>query len=454
MTNWKRVLDRDPTLILEERADRQGQVYARWWSIDAQAWRRRASGMHVRSPGDEVDPVREAAVVAWGVGLHAQIQNGVGRSRGPSVREVLDRYLDSELTGAARRYRQDVERAAKVIEEVLGASTPWARVTAASAAEVWRALARRSPDGGGRRWAVRVAELLWRVGGWVELQGHTLTGTGPRAPHFWRGALMRDWVRYSGFEPEPATRPRYTPDELHALWSALDGADVRLRLALELAGPELRLGQVARARRSDVDLTLGVGVHALGTLRVRGRGAKGGLLISLDRHARRVLEAAILEGHLAGLEIALRGGEIADYFLVPGGALVGGRASVASGAEHPIAASTLRRLVQAWERQSDVESRAGRGWHALRRAAVDAAVELHDDPDVLDRLGGWSPGSGVRTRVYRDRRDERVAAEAEHVRSQLRASFRGPVNAPGDQSDKRPAKISPAPNWDIISRGH
>ena len=444
MNTWKRTVGARPTLILEEREDRGLQVYARWWCPVTQAWRRRATGLTVRPAlGADVDPTLEMEAVAVGVRLYAEVQ-AAGASAAATratIREVLDTYLESETEGLSHRYRQDLRRAAALIEEALGVSTPWARVTTAKVAEIWRGLAQRSSDGRGRRWAVRVAEVAWRVGAWAELQGLAVAGGGLRPPHGWRGLVARDFRRLAGVEPQEPARPRYSHAELRMLWDVLDQADPRLRLAVVgLGGGELRLGQVARTRRSNLDLTLGRGVHGLGTVRVLGRGRKQGVEVSLDAPARRAVEEALVEGFLSILEGAYREGAIDDYPLVPGGPMSDGKVPLAPASTRPISPSTLRRMYRAWERMAGVPTKEGRGWHAYRRAAVDAAVDLHGDPEVLARVGAWSAHSDVRARIYRARSDERVAVEAEKVRARLRASFQG-----ADDGPTRPAGTSAHP---------
>lgn len=447
MSTWKRTVGARPYVILEERADRGGQVYARWWCSSAQAWRRRATGVHLRTEaGWHVDPSQEMEAVSAGLRLHARIQAGqeAGSENGTTVREVLDAYCESETEGLSRRYNQDIRRAAGVIEEALGASTLWAQVTTAKVAEIWRGLARRSPDGRGRRWAVRVAELVWRVGAWAELQGLVGTGAGPRPPHGWRRHLARDFDRLGGEAGKEPARPRYSPEALRSLWRALERVDARLALAvLALGGGELRLGQVVRTRRSDLDLTLGSGVFGLGTAHVLGSERKLGVVLSLDAPARRAVEDALLDGHICVLEAAYRNGAIEDYPLVPGGPMIEGKIPLGPAAARPISPSTLRRLYRTWERLARVPTKPGRGWHACRRASVDAAVGLHDDHAVLARVGGWSPHSDVRARIYRARSDERVAAEAERVRARLRASFQEPHGC------RRPIQAEGAPTFPI-----
>lgn len=432
---WMRRVGPRPHVRIEERWDRGGEIYARWWDSRPDGrrpgggWRRRALGIRLRPRLDaEIDVRAEADALE----LAGRMRDALGRGADPSnevvyhVHQVLSQYLAEETDGLGRRYQRDLERGAEVLEELLGAATSWATLGPGAGPTVWRALAARSVDGAGRRWAERTVELLWRAAAWAEREGLVAPGLGPRPTARWRSALGRDWGRVSGVQHHQIAHPRYTEAELRALWSAITLADPRLQVALAVSGPELRLGQAARARRRDLALDLGVGEHGLGRVRIPGCGNKHGVTIDLDAHARRVLDQA-LAGHLGLLEAAHRQGAIEDYPLVPGGPMTGREVAVGPASMRSVAEATLRRWYRAWEARAGVRHVAGRGWHAARRAASDLAADLATDPDVLDAVGGWAAGSGVRARVYRDHRDARVRIEAERLRTRLRARVRAPT---------------------------
>lgn len=428
-TVWRRTWYPSPVLVLEERGGPGGVVYARWWVTRPGGqgrWRRLSTGLRVRPAGAQpVAPERERRVLELGERMHGALRAGrdvtAESCAGRAVRDVLDAYLRTEARGLSQRYRADLERAAEALADLLGLHTPWAALTPASGRSVWVGLAEGS-DGAGERWAVRVVELLWRAGAWAALRGLTAGQAALSPPRGWRRALAADWARLAraGGEAPAAARERYTEDEARRLWAALPFADPRLRLAVELGAPALRLGQVVRVRRSDLDLKLGLGVQGMGRVRVRGARGKAGTSVDLDLSARRAVDEALC-GLLAERERAYRAGVLQDYALVPGGRLVDGVAPVAAEPLRPLSPSALRVLYGAWERAAGVSHTPSRGWHGLRRLATDLAAADCQDADVLDRVGGWAPGSAARSRVYRDHADRRAHEAAEVLRAQVRA---------------------------------
>jgi integrase len=446
MDRWQRTYAPRPTLTLVERSDRGGMVYARWWERRDDAaggWKRRSLGIRLRPrPGAPIDPEVEAGALDVGRRMHEALTRGADPasaldSAQLTVARALGSYIEAETIGLGRRYRGDVRRAAEIVSNTLGAETPWSALSPRSGTTIWRSLALQSPDGKGQRWAERVTELLWRTGSWVELTGRSVPGTSLRAPAGWRRMLRNDWGRLCDSETTTIARPRYTEEEAQALWAALEVVSAPLRLLVTIGAPELRLGQVARVRRSDVVLDLGTGAHGFGRVRVPGAGTKTGTWIDLDQHARRALEHELTDGYLTALERTFRNGELDDYPLIPGGPLHDGRARFTAPAPSPISMSTLRRWYRAWEEAAGIAHVPGRGWHALRRMAADLGAGRSNDSAVLDRLGSWRPGSGVRERVYRDREDERVRHEAELLRSELRASLRVSASEPERRTPHR-----------------
>ncbi len=429
---WKRTWSPTPVVAMEERGGPGGTVYARWWQPRGVRgkWIRRSSGLRLRDAGDEgVSPEEERRALELGARMHAALRAGrdpaMELRAGRPLGEVLDLYLRTETPGLSGRHRRDLERAAGVIAEVLGAETQWSAITATSARTLWRAVAAGSAAGRGERWALRVAELLFRVGAWATLQGEV--GSGFSAPAAWRRALAADWARIArkGQASPAVGRPRYSEDEAVRLWARLDDADPRLRLVVQVGAPGLRLVQVARVLRSDLRLALGVGEHGLGRLHVRGTRGKPGVTVDLDAAARRAVDDA-LTGLLAEREAAYRAGTIGDYALIPGGRLVGDCAPLGRDPLRPISVSTLRTLHRAWERSADVDPR---GLRALRRLGADLAAgeaEAGTTPEAMDHLGGWAVGSRTRERVYRDAADLRARAEAERLRARIRARLRVP----------------------------
>src|SRR5581483_2181060 len=94
--------------------------------------------------------------------------------------------------------------------------------------------------------------------------------------------------------------------------------DPRLELILWVA-PNQRMAQVARTRRSNVDLA-----KRIVRIPTRSRKKKGALIaMTADEFA--VLERALSTGYLRELEAAYQRGELADYPLFPAGAMPGSR---------------------------------------------------------------------------------------------------------------------------------
>lgn len=430
---WKRAWRPTPVLTLEERGGPGGVVYARWWvpgAGRAGRWTQRSTGLRIRHAGaHDPLPAAEHQVLDLGARMHAALSAGrdpmavlEGRLR---LGDVMDAYLRSETDGLSLRHRRDLERAGRVITGLLGADTPWDSLTPSSVRTLWRAMAEHSRGGRGERWAIRVAELLWRVGAWWSLEQGRSERRGLAAPTGWRLLLHTDWARIGrrGKEAPLPHRPRYTEEEARRLWACLETADPRLRLAVELGAPGPRLTHLARIRRSDLQVELGVGVHGLGRVRLRGGRGKAGVIVDLDRSARRALDDA-LTGLLAEREAAYRSGRLRDYAIVPGGRLRDGVAPIGTDPLTAISMTTLRTLYEAWERSADVPSR---GLRASRRLGVDmGALDGQTSSDVQDHLGGWVVGSGTRQRVYRDGADVRARAEAERLRARIRARLRAP----------------------------
>jgi hypothetical protein len=149
--------------------------------------------------------------------------------------------------------------------------------------------------------------------------------------------------------------------------------------------------------------------------------------VALDAHGRAALDRALTDGHLAELERAYREhGQ--DYALSPAGRMVGGRYPAGRRPLCAMAPSTLRLAYRALEAAAGVPHRPGRGWHALRRSAADAASDAFrasEPAAALDGLGGWSSASRVREQLYLDREGEDLVLRTHVLRARLRAELRG-----------------------------
>jgi hypothetical protein len=436
--HWSHTFRPSPILVVEERPERGGRVYARWWRVRPGRrgyWSRRALGAPIREPDEgRILPDAERRALRLGAELHAAHKEGrdpgsVELAGGPALtlRDGFARYLSVGFGAFAvdSRYRRGLVRTARRLESLFGASLPWAALGPDAAERIWRALAAGSRAGTGRSGAEQAVRLLLAAAAWLRLRGLIPAAAGPTPVPRWRHRLALEWQQLTGRAASAPTRPRYSLDEARALLRAAErpATDPRLRLALLLAGPELRLAQfVQHVRRSDLDLSLGSGL-GFGVVELRGRGTKGGAIVALDARARAAVDAALTDGHLADLEAAYRGaGE--DYALFPGGRTVAGRYPAGRRPLRAMSTSTLRAAYRVLEAAAGVTHRAGRGAHGLRRTAAQFASEQCVEAPLLDALGGWQ-GRGVRERCYLDADAESVVRRTHQLRARVRAELRG-----------------------------
>ncbi len=195
--------------------------------------------------------------------------------------------------------------------------------------------------------------------------------------------------------------------------------DPRAELAVEL-GAELRLGQVAESRRSQLDLTR-LPMAPYGTLTVHGKKNKKGETLALTE-AQRVAVDRALDTLLAKAEAAYDPADPrTDYHLLPGGKLVQGAADVERARRTHITRDALRHAFHALEVAAGISPVLGRGWYGLRRISSDTAPQYTSDSRVLDKLGGWTLGSKTRPGTYQNPEDERLITKTAAVRQEVRA---------------------------------
>jgi len=205
--------------------------------------------------------------------------------------------------------------------------------------------------------------------------------------------------------------------------------DPRIELAVEL-GAEMRLGQVGESRRSQLDLTHSpLAPH--GTFTVYGRKKKAGEKLALTEE-QRVAVNRILETVLVNAEAVYDAADPrTDYHLLPSGKLAQGAADVRRARRAPLGRSALLKAFHALETAAGVSSVDGRGWYGLRRVATDATPNYTSDRRVLDKLGGWTPGSTTREDTYQDREDALLITQTAAVRRSWRAGSKaGPEGVP------------------------
>lgn len=415
----------DTKVTAMERPERGHTLWLRHRATDASGrrnWRWKALGEPCRTASGKLITAATERAMAEARALTLSLQSGVSaptRPTSPSATRSCASaasLLTDPQTGRYPRptaHRAEVLRALDAAVAVWGADKPWADLTRAD----WRALYRhrmRELHRQGHR-ALRGAELavsrVWTVAQWLVEEGHVLRVTGPERG--WRDALRAEWATEygDGADPEPE-RPRHTLDEMRRIIEASEQGDPRFALLMAL-GAELRLGQVARCRRSDLNT-------ATGELKVRGARQKKGALVTLTAGQVAAVERA-LGGYLARLDA-----ECPDYPLFPAGPMPGGRTGrpVADPARHGQGARTIGRMwvllqFRAAERRAGVPHITGRGGYGVRRAAVDAAKAFGISREALAAHGGWQDETMPDT-IYAERHPEWARREAADTRAKIR----------------------------------
>lgn len=234
-------------------------------------------------------------------------------------------------------------------------------------------------------------------------------------------------------QDDPTERPLLRPPAGGSVPLSVNDANVlnidpRLRLALDIA-PTLRLGQVGRLMRSQLDLAYEIvdpksgAVTIGGFAHVPGRGKKQSPGRVLRKDALAAMNAAISVGYPAPLEAQHESGAVADYPIFPGGRLVAGMVNPSNpDARHPADRGALSAWFKQLEAAAGVQSKKGRGWNALRRLIADETPQHTSNPVVQSRVSGTS--EQTLRGVYRDKVSLREALEASDVAAAMRASGR------------------------------
>jgi integrase len=285
---------------------------------------------------------------------------------------------------------------------------------------LWRKLAElhaADPTRYGPRSIEMIVGALRGAMGWLQLEEHIESTAGLPAPR-WKSQMQRDWMHITNEPPRRKAKPRATKDEQAAIFAALHLADPRAGLAIQI-GAELRLGQVVRARRSDIYEYDG---HEIGGIIIHGRGHKHGADVLFTDQQREAVTRALTTGFLSNVESAYRAGSISDYLLTAGGYLAKQKAQVGN-AMKPLSAKALRDYWNDLEQLAGVQHVRGRGWYALRRRAADDAEDVSTDERALNEFGGWTDSNTRRGYQEQGRIDVK-----EKTRD-IRAAIRPSVNA-------------------------
>lgn len=435
-------------LTAYERADRGYAIYGRVWD-GSRYTEKRALHPGIRDEDDRIDPELEIAAQEQAIERQRTVAAGLGEADldtpgGPlTLTQGFNRVLHPKTGKYASldsEWRADVERHTRVIQNALGETLMWSQIRHAHYRKLWRYMAREHAKDGsfGARMAEVIVGTLQSAARWLQGEGWIEPGDALPAPT-WKEIMIREWEDITGSPVKPPKKLRFTAPESAALWDALPAADPRLELAVEI-GAELRLGQVARTRRSDVEP---YGGFRFGLVRVHGRGKKRGETVVLTRAQRHVLTRAILWGHLANLEEAYQRGEIDDYYLITGGYLHQGRdhrdrpvqrARVENAASH-WTRSAMRKAWKTLQELAGVEDVKGRNWYGMRRRQADEADALEVRPGVKNRLGGWTKTSTREDYLETGRTED--AEDAAGARRQIRPNRqrRKDLNPENDEAD-------------------
>ena len=422
----------------------------RWRNAATANWKRESLGRRLdRDARGKPTSGAEAAAVAAAQEKSLALASGTTtatatRHAALTIGETEAVIIDKDTGKYPHRSqsRDELVRAIRFAVALWGTNTPWEKITDGH----WTTLLRRRVEGlvakGAR--AVRATEItisrLITVVRW--LQKKKLI---PREAALWPDEYKKEIAAYwqgvtnSSRPPQPY-RPRHTLEEGQRILAA-SGFDPRWELLMWL-GMELRLGQVARGRRSDLKLpeidwaawdamtpdereTM-----SLGTYQVHGAGKKGGAIVAMTAGQRRRVDRALAEGgYLADVETRFKAGVIEDYRLFPAGYVIG-RVGRSRGKETVlrlgsvdyqvnVTGSWIRKSFRTAEALAGIEHVAGRCAYGVRRQSVDTGKNDGLMPGALKALGGWSDIK-MPENIYADGQNEVGQMQARSTRARIR----------------------------------
>jgi hypothetical protein len=404
-------------LTAYERADRGNAIYTRVW--DGKSYvRKQALCAPIRNAQGKIDPALETAAQQLAIARQAAIAAGLEPDDGGpltlarGLRMLLDER-DGKYVGAGA-WLDDMERYVNIILEFLDGSVRWQDIEHAHYRKLWRALARENAETGrfGARTAEMIVGALQTASTWLQQEGKIKAGSALPA-RGWRKMLKDEWAAITATPIAAPRKPRYSLEQRARLWEALPQADQRIRLMTEI-GAELRLGQLPRTRRTDLQP---FGAFVVGSATVHGRGKKRGEVLILNNRERAVLMEAMTTGYLSELEREYQAGRLSDYFIITGGQLKKGKAQLRH-ADKPWGKTGMTKKWKKLEELAGVEHLTGMNWYGLRRKHSDLAEDREDDARVLNKLGGWTH---TKTREgYQEQGRTDIAERASKVREKLR----------------------------------
>jgi integrase len=320
-------------------------------------------------------------------------------------------------------YRREVQKALAVAKAIWGADRPLVEIQRADYRALWRARIESLGARGhrGHRGAEITLARVVTAMTWLRDEGYLKPGDALH-PRRWKDELRADWrsFRARKVDPQPE-RPRYTLEQMRQILEAARELDPRFALLMVL-GAELRLGQVVRCRRTDLELEAG-------KLRVPGAGTKKGTTVKLTEAQRADLLEALGSGYLRELER-----EAGDYPLFPGGQLPGQRQGRPMCFSYhrdrpPLSRRQIHKLFVRAELAAGIEHVEGRATYGIRRAAVDAAKRDGVSREGLKAFGGWTDQK-VADAVYAEQEQEYAREEASRVRARIRGESGPPTDHP------------------------
>lgn len=416
----------------EERSGRPGYVMLRRWRPKTATakgqWQRRAIGeMVVRDGRGAVLESAKAAIKDAAMKWYLELTGEIATAPVDTAKHAFTigeawKAISNEDDGKYPHrspFRDELQKALAYAGTVWGEDTAWTAIDSG----LWTKLIRTRIRGlvadgkqGIRATEITVSRLI-TVARWLHRERKVEVIVAPSDD--WRDGMLAYWkgLTKQEHDPEPH-QPRYTLEESRKLILAARDVDPRVGLLVSL-GAELRLGQVRRCRRSDLDLSKG----EYGQLEVRGSGDKKGETIELTRGQRAAVDRS-LRGHLRVFEESFQR-DGTDYPLFPGGLLYGRAAGDphVSGRDpdslRPMGRAMVSKYWDGIEYLVGITHVRGRGPYGIRRAAVDEAEAQHLSEAGLQALGGWTTPD-VPRRIYRDKANKAGRSEAKKLRAHIR----------------------------------
>lgn len=409
-------------VIAEERTDRKGMVYLRWWMSDEKRWKVVSTGLRVRNQDGTLSTRKVASVMSAASDRHAQLTGGreaVAQAAPLTILQGLELALDRHGGKYPKDtpHRKEVEREVRRAAELLGGARTWNSLKPFDLRTLYRRRAEQLAKAGriGRRGAEITVSRLLAVAEWLRGEG-MIDGGACHAPKNWQSELG------SGIANSDPKRPRYTLEESRKILAAAPLVDPRLALAYRV-GIGQRLGQVIRCMRTSLDLA---GPKGTGTIRVPGSGNKRAGVVVLLPVDVAVVREALTTGFLRLLEAGYQAGRVTDYPLFPSGPLRGRRKAVdqaTANVDQVAATPCTMTAVRIWFKQAVVLAGLpvvkGLGTYGIKRAAVDFGKKEKLSRDELAKLGGWKDPQ-MADRVYADEEALEAATGAARARLAMR----------------------------------